>query len=236
MNTFSTLAQLVKERKSGQVVVPDVRNEVETIRPKLEILEKAGFSAIHAELDNQVRNLERSEKIALMTNRLVNDGYLIIDIPYYFKNGWQYKTGVFVKPILIETSQPQEINSFLGFNRRIKWRTGWVESDHSLMLCQHYEWRGEVPVSVAETLIEFKEKYGLENAHTDFQILAVLPNDQIREYVKQVDPLLLYAIDGHGGSRFAVLAWWGTDIETIEHELELDRESFRSVKILEAFK
>jgi len=54
MNAFSTLVQLVKETKSGKVIVPDIRNEVEETKPKLEILKEAGFTAIHDQLDHNV--------------------------------------------------------------------------------------------------------------------------------------------------------------------------------------
>ena len=235
MNAFSTLAQLVKERKSGQVVVPDVRNEVETIKSKLEILEKAGFTAIHTELESQVRILEREEQNALMTNRLAIDGYLIIDIPYHFKKGWDYRSPVFVKPIQKKITRTVEVSNWWGTKTHPEERHEWKQTEYSLMLCNHYNWRGGVPISIAETLIEFQEKYELKNASTDFHILAVLHNEEIGSYVRQADPLLLYSIDGHAGSRFAVLAWWGADIETIEKELELDRKSFRAVKILESF-
>ena len=235
MNVFSTLAQLVKERQSGTVIVPDIKEEVGSIKPKLDTLQKAGFTAIHNELESRVRTLEREENTALMINRFVNDGYLILDIPYYFVNGWKYQRPVFVKPIQKKIPRIVETFNFWRTKTFKKESWAWVDSDHSLMLCQHYDWRGGVPLSVAETLIEFQEKYNLQNAHTDFKILAVLPNDQIRSYVKSVDPILLYSLDGHNGSRFVVVAWWGADIAAIEKELDLDRDSFRAVKVLGEF-
>jgi len=236
MDGFTTLAQLVKETKSGQVVVPDVRNEVESIKPNLSVLQRAGFSAIHDELDLQVRKMERDEKTALFTNRLVEDGYLILDIPFYFKNGWSYEYSAFVKPIQKKITRTQDFSNFWGTHTTKKEISEWIESEYSLVLCQHYNWRGGVPVSVAETLIEFREKYGLEDAVLDFKVLSVLPNSQIGDYVQQVDPLLLYSLNGSEGSRFAVVAWWGADVEAIEKELGLDRESFRAVKVLEEFR
>ena len=235
MNAFNTLVQLVKETKSGQVIVPEVRTEVEETKPKLEILEKAGFTAIHEELDRKVRSLEKREKQALLTNQLVNEGYLILDIPYYFKNGWNHKRSAFVKPIQKKITRTIEESNFWGTKSSKKEVHEWIPSGQSLVLCQHYNWMGDVPISVAETLIEFQEKHNLKNSHTDFHILSVLPSDQISRYVTQVDPLLLYSIDGHEGSQFAVLAWWGADIEIIEQELGLTKESFKAVKILEGF-
>jgi len=235
MNAFNTLVQLVKETKSGKVIVPEVRTEVEETKPKLEMLEKAGFTAIHEELDRKVRSLEKREKQALLTNQLVNEGYLILDIPHYFKNGWNRRNGAFVKPIQKKITRTIEESNFWGTQSSKKEVHEWIDSSHSLVLCQHYDWMGDVPISVAETLIEFQENHNLQNSVTSFHILSVLPSDQISRYVAQVDPLLLYSIDGHEGSQFAVLAWWGADIETIEQELGLTRESFKAVKILEGF-
>jgi len=234
MNAFNTLVQLVKETKSGQVIVPDIKNEVAETKPRIDIMKKAGFTAIHDEMDRRVRTLERQEKRSLLINRLVNEGYLILDIPYYYKNGWNRKRGAFVKPIQKKITRTIEESNFWGTQSSKKEIHEWINSDHSMVICEHYNWNGGVPVSVAETLIEFKESHGL-NVFADFYVLSVLPNEKIGEYVKQVDPLLLYSIDGQEGSRFAVLAWWGADIEIIEQELGLTRESFKAVKILEGF-
>jgi len=230
VNGFTTLSELVREKRKGTVTVPQVSEQITEYSERQEAMDAAGFTASANQARGKERELSEIQTVAVLTNQLINDGYLVLDVPYYFTGGWQYGNRFFSKPI----ESIQEVKTKALFGSKLEKKR--IDTGYSLVLCNHYDWKAEVPISVARTLIEFKEKYVQENESGRFHVLSVLPTEQIDFYIQSQDPLLLFQLGGHGNSRFAVVAWWGADIEAIERELDLDRYSMRSVKVLEALR
>ena len=195
---FQVLSSLVKKNLVKEVTVPDIRAEITALRETKEVYERAGFEALATSESHQSLLLLREEIEKKAQLRWRERGYLVITLPAFEKGHQRH-------PMYSTTMKNNHFNNQL---REV------------LAIIDVSGYKGHVPMSVVETLVDFKEEFDAGNGNFKILTYGVL-NDIKNDVVGIQDPLLLYKIGSgfRGGGTFAVVAWWGADIEDIERAL-----------------
>jgi len=213
-NTFAVLSSMVKKNLVKTVQIPEIDQEIVELEEKIQLYEKAGFRALRNELEAQqyslVRDLEEKKKIKQWRNK----GYMVINLPGFEK--YHRRRDFYSNTIVPNGFNPQE--------REV------------LAIIPITNYRGHVPEPVLKTLIDFKEenKADIENG---FHILTYGVLKTIKEKVVDLgknDPILLYKITEtySGKGHYAVVAWWGADLEQIEKALGYSSENYPNMEVV----
>ncbi len=214
--TFQVLASLVKKNLVKEVTVPDIKADITALREKKEIYNKAGFNALATTQGHQSLMLLQEELEKKLQLRWRERGYLVITLPEFEKRHQRFPMySTTIKKGIFHHNQGREV----------------------LALIEVSGYKGAVPMSVVETLVDFKEEFEAEKGI--FKILTYGVLSDIKQNVVGVkDPLLLYKLHGSrfGGGSYAVVAWWGADIEDIERALGWVRSGYSNLSVFPAEK
>lgn len=209
--TFQVLSSLVKKNLVKEVTVPDVQDEIQALTSKRELYERAGFRALASNSSSNASVLkERVEekKLALLWRER---GYLVITLPEFEKRHQRY-------PMRSTTIRKPPMNK---------------RQDHEVLALIDVEgYKGSVPMEVVETVANFTEEFNTYPGNLKILTYGVL-GDIKKNVVGVKDPLVLHQIssDWSGGGTYAVVAWWGADIEDIERALNWVRSGYSRLSV-----